>query len=978
MTDTAEIKYSASELSDLVQRSHTCVALQRKTRVLYLNPVQFSNIKSGIRESLDSLLFKYDFFFKAIVLGYRKIKLLTRYGAFCYRSSKVSLQIEADFYLFNPDVGSKLQGVICKRSGHHLGVLVHKAFTVFLPLDENNYETGWDFAIGQEVEFEVVSLDLTSGPLPYIKGKLIKEDKDGNEKEGEGTMVGADGEGSYGNEWGGSDSGVASSTGRESEDSDDSERNDVSEGSMKKSTIEEWTYKRPLHKKSKGGFGDELMKVMERETASEDESGIYSSKTLERSDPYATGETSSQELPSSPTVSKKRKSILKKKKVELLSESESSNKSIEACNTSVPGVSSSQESCSDFPSPPPVPKKRKSILKVHKDISCDTDVTNSYSTETFNTSLLTKPQESALEGTSTSLNPKERKSILKKPKETISSVDDKAEGLKEKSESIDAAEIYKSPVKSHTEIGVSEIDDKSKSILKNIVRDLSPRKLGTESVKSILETLEKSESEKSVAEDSIDTSKAVSKPRKRMSAVKAKEVISSSDDEDLKGSESRTTISETSALERLESKGVPANDGKGRNSNSPAEKQTSESKMGEKTEDQEKSDDSATKKKKRKSLSKSKKRTSLLYESLAEKIRETTGVTNEEYSEASVKGHGSVSTPVPKKVDVGNGNQNSNVKSVKKTSPEVAKKKLPKKKGGSPDPEDLVKQLLKNMEKAIDGDESLEIAEKINAESSSFTEGKDVNESKSLKANVKADSTKKAGGKRKSLSKKKDEPSLSVEDMIKRLTETAQSPVAKHGISPEVDIDEQLKPNGNTEIEKRLSLDGAPKDGSKKKSRKSVGNLIPITEEKQTLGTTEIFVKDDKISLPVTSMEENGNKFKSPGTLDGAESSAKTLRKQRQSMGEKKPKTQKLKVDKGTPQGEKEDTGIQIEKLLMLNKKLLGLGSVDTCEDQGDKVSNEEKKSKKRKRESSGMKDSSKKRKTSESVSAEIPNLVST
>ncbi|XP_071447157.1 uncharacterized protein Polr1F [Hetaerina americana] len=179
MQDTVDIRFSKSELNSLAKTKGTCVTLEKKTRVVFLLPSQLSDIKSGIRENLDSNLLKYDYETKAIMIGYEKIKILSKYGSICYGYSKIALRIEANLYLFKPAVGRVLEGVVCKQSGRHLGCLVHKGFNVSIPLeDDNGYACGWDFTIGQGVKFTVIKLDLTSGPLPYILGQLYVDGVD--------------------------------------------------------------------------------------------------------------------------------------------------------------------------------------------------------------------------------------------------------------------------------------------------------------------------------------------------------------------------------------------------------------------------------------------------------------------------------------------------------------------------------------------------------------------------------------------------------------------------------------------------------------------------------------------------------------------------------------------------------------------------------------------------------------------------------
>nr|CAD7427398.1 unnamed protein product [Timema monikensis] len=112
---------------------------------------------------------KYDNPLKGILLGYENVKTQTSSGLILYDDSLIHIDIIADFYVFTPEVGCHLNGIVNKKSSTHIGCLVYKVFNVSIP---NEDWVGQTVEIGQQVTFQVTVLDMT-GRLPYIRGKLI-------------------------------------------------------------------------------------------------------------------------------------------------------------------------------------------------------------------------------------------------------------------------------------------------------------------------------------------------------------------------------------------------------------------------------------------------------------------------------------------------------------------------------------------------------------------------------------------------------------------------------------------------------------------------------------------------------------------------------------------------------------------------------------------------------------------------------------
>lgn len=87
-------------------------------------------------------------------------------------SCHIYVDVEADFYIFKPEVGSSLRGVVNKKSGDHVGCLVHRLFNIAVPKQSKNDNwIGYHVEIDQEVVVNVTYIDLGSR-LPYIRAEF--------------------------------------------------------------------------------------------------------------------------------------------------------------------------------------------------------------------------------------------------------------------------------------------------------------------------------------------------------------------------------------------------------------------------------------------------------------------------------------------------------------------------------------------------------------------------------------------------------------------------------------------------------------------------------------------------------------------------------------------------------------------------------------------------------------------------------------
>ncbi|XP_043286033.1 DNA ligase 1 [Venturia canescens] len=170
------IKWTMLELKGLLEDEDARVTFQRSKKHLSLHPFQLNDLNRALRENLTSKVNFYDHDLQGLVLAYRHNKLLDSLAGILHDSHFIHVNIEADFYVFKPEIGCTLKGIANKKAGNHLGVLVHKAFNVSIVKDDDCQEWLGDYVyVGQQVKFTVTHLDF-KGRLPFIRGELIADE----------------------------------------------------------------------------------------------------------------------------------------------------------------------------------------------------------------------------------------------------------------------------------------------------------------------------------------------------------------------------------------------------------------------------------------------------------------------------------------------------------------------------------------------------------------------------------------------------------------------------------------------------------------------------------------------------------------------------------------------------------------------------------------------------------------------------------
>ncbi|KMQ90080.1 dna-directed rna polymerase i subunit rpa43 [Lasius niger] len=167
-----KITWTLLELTGLLEEEDAHVRFERTTKHLALHPYHLVNIQRGLNQILKSSLNSYDRELNGFVLAFKNPKLLSNFGELLYDSPFIHIDIEADFYLFRPMVGSFLKGIVNKKGLDHIVVLVHKIYTISIPKPDSMEEwLGDSVEIGQEIRCCVNQVNNKSKP-PFICATL--------------------------------------------------------------------------------------------------------------------------------------------------------------------------------------------------------------------------------------------------------------------------------------------------------------------------------------------------------------------------------------------------------------------------------------------------------------------------------------------------------------------------------------------------------------------------------------------------------------------------------------------------------------------------------------------------------------------------------------------------------------------------------------------------------------------------------------
>ncbi|KAK3918777.1 DNA-directed RNA polymerase I subunit RPA43 [Frankliniella fusca] len=172
----AAIPWGENELEKLASSSDSRIFLVQEKIPVVLQPFHLQDLKSAVRDLLNASIDSYHKSLNGIILSYKHLKVISKSASVAAETSGVVITIQADFFVFRPDVGNVLKGVVNKISKDHVGVLLYHRFNISCPRPSSESRSskwlGNQVSMHQEVTLKVKEANF-SGTLPFLKGKLL-------------------------------------------------------------------------------------------------------------------------------------------------------------------------------------------------------------------------------------------------------------------------------------------------------------------------------------------------------------------------------------------------------------------------------------------------------------------------------------------------------------------------------------------------------------------------------------------------------------------------------------------------------------------------------------------------------------------------------------------------------------------------------------------------------------------------------------
>ncbi|XP_068431850.1 DNA-directed RNA polymerase I subunit RPA43 [Clinocottus analis] len=166
---------SFAAASELLSAPYSCLVMNAHRRHVALPPMYLNTKRTGIQEELEAELLRFSQSLKGVPLAYDNIRIVGPNGNIYDDSGYIHMDIEANFIVFQPEKGQKLQGEVNKLGISHVGCLVHGCFNASIPKPNLVSVDTWRYAgprIGAQMEFEVTALDADTAGVLLIRGRL--------------------------------------------------------------------------------------------------------------------------------------------------------------------------------------------------------------------------------------------------------------------------------------------------------------------------------------------------------------------------------------------------------------------------------------------------------------------------------------------------------------------------------------------------------------------------------------------------------------------------------------------------------------------------------------------------------------------------------------------------------------------------------------------------------------------------------------
>lgn len=165
------VKYTKQELQEYVQDKSSCVNLINNNLHIGFPPWGLSSFRESLQFIIQrDKIGKYDSKLNGIVLDVGNIKVSGTKFAVHDDDPYNHIDINANFYIFQPLIGATIKGIVKHISHGHVAVIIYRVFNVSIRFKKTNQY----LQINQEISFKIKHFDLQDG-MPYIEGELIAD-----------------------------------------------------------------------------------------------------------------------------------------------------------------------------------------------------------------------------------------------------------------------------------------------------------------------------------------------------------------------------------------------------------------------------------------------------------------------------------------------------------------------------------------------------------------------------------------------------------------------------------------------------------------------------------------------------------------------------------------------------------------------------------------------------------------------------------
>lgn len=158
------------EAFKLIGEPYSYFTISKTRKHISLSPAYIGNVSEGLHEAIRNDLKRYSPALQGIPMAYDKPKCVQRCGYIMDESPYIHFDVEIEYVVFQPKIGSILQGCINKVSEDNIGCLVHGTFnaSIHKPHGVSNSEwIGKDLSGGDDIVFVVTQIHTKSGIVSF-------------------------------------------------------------------------------------------------------------------------------------------------------------------------------------------------------------------------------------------------------------------------------------------------------------------------------------------------------------------------------------------------------------------------------------------------------------------------------------------------------------------------------------------------------------------------------------------------------------------------------------------------------------------------------------------------------------------------------------------------------------------------------------------------------------------------------------------